>query len=402
MSDWQIINADVIAGLATLPPKSVHCVVTSPPYFGLRDYQVEGQIGLEPTIGAYIDRLVQVFAAVGRIMRDDGILFLNIGDSYAGGGKGPTGHNGIGNHEERQGFHSPAISVPAGLKPKDLCLIPARLALALQADGWYIRSEITLCKTSPMPESVTDRCTRATEKLYMLTKRPRYFYDQDAERVPHSRDYSNDHFPVGGRKHRVDNANDPMARNGTGQYDRDYDDPRYNWDTGGAGRNLWDYWEWRPSNFAGAHFATFPVALPARCIRLGTSEYGCCGNCGASWRRVVVRSTENWQARKKLGGWAGSMLNGHNSSHGKGMSHDLGGAAILSASWQASCPCHADITPCTVLDPFSGSGTTVMAALRLGRKGIGIELNSEYVELSKRRIIGDSPMFNTPIETAVV
>lgn len=176
--------ADALTMARSMPSNSVHCIVTSPPYFGLRNYGVEGQIGLEETPQAHIDTLVTLFRELRRVLRDDGTLWLNYGDAYAGSGKGPTGHNGVGNQEARQGFHSPKVVIPDGFKPKDLMMLPHRLAIALQADGWYVRADIVWSKPNPMPESVRDRPTKAHEYVFLLTKSPRYYYDADAIKEP--------------------------------------------------------------------------------------------------------------------------------------------------------------------------------------------------------------------------
>ena len=182
--------------LPTLEAGSVQCVVTSPPYFGLRDYGGDGQIGLEPTPDAYIQTMVEVFREVRRVLRDDGCVFLNLGDSYAAGKTGRDDNDAatranMDRHGHGGGVKLQAKGKPAGLKPKDLCMIPARVALALQADGWYLRSDIIWAKGlsfcpaysgSVMPESVTDRPTTSHEHVFLLTKQARYFYDAEAVR----------------------------------------------------------------------------------------------------------------------------------------------------------------------------------------------------------------------------
>jgi DNA modification methylase len=174
---------DALQFLRALPDNYVNCIVTSPPYFALRDYGVAGQIGLEDTMQAYIARLVAVFREARRVLRDDGVAFVNMGDSYAAS-RG-NGASGVG---EKQATNSGSLlgklTPPAGLKPKDLMGIPWRLAFALQDDGWYLRQDIIWHKPNPMPESVTDRCTKAHEYVFLLSKSPRYWYDADAIREP--------------------------------------------------------------------------------------------------------------------------------------------------------------------------------------------------------------------------
>lgn len=185
----QILIGDVRERLRSLPDSSVHCAVTSPPYFGLRDYGMPGQIGLEPTPAAFVETMVEVFREVHRVLRDDGTLWLNLGDSYAGGG----GHspNAPSSKTSKSGKYGDALKEggikPSGsIKQKDLIGIPWRVAFALQADGWYLRQDIIWSKPNPMPESVTDRCTKAHEYLFMLSKSARYHYDADAIKEPMS------------------------------------------------------------------------------------------------------------------------------------------------------------------------------------------------------------------------
>lgn len=371
---WEIMQADVLEGLATLPSESVHCVVTSPPYLGLRDYGVEGAIGLEATPEEYICKMVEVFREVWRVMRPDASLWLNLGDSYAGAGDRPN-NGGKGNEHGQQKKHkTPDKAI--GLKPKDLMMMPARVALALQADGYYLRSEITWCKRAPMPESVRDRPTSATEKIYLLTKSASYFYDAEAVREAHAEPWRGQgehesHTPHNGR------LDDPTGKQqatftvGTRVYNP-------------AGRNQWNYWLLAPEPYAAAHFATFPTEIPRRAILAGTSAKGCCSECGAPWRRVVKSTYEhiNYTKPREYSSYIasqGAVMNKHNSTIG----------------WQPSCP-HTDapLVPATVLDPFAGAGTTLLVALRHGRSALGIELNPEYVRMAQERIVNDAPMFN--------
>lgn len=182
----QIINADVIAGLKSLPEKSVHCVITSPPYWGVRDYGVEGQIGLEKTPEEYLEKMVQVFREVKRVLRDDGTAWVNMGDNYATGGYEPHDKGAALNGNDcpagwaasSRGQGAMKIAGVGGLKQKDLVGMPWRLAFALQADGWYLRSDIIWSKPNPMPESITDRPTKSHEYVFLLTKKARYFYEK--------------------------------------------------------------------------------------------------------------------------------------------------------------------------------------------------------------------------------
>jgi DNA modification methylase len=263
---------DWLEQLRTLPSGSCHVVCTSPPYYSLRDYAVVGQLGLETTPAEYIEKLVLGFREVRRVMRDDATLWLNIADSYAGSGKGKTGANGIGDQEHRQGFHDKyhiardnqtRARWPSYAKPKDLLLIPFRLAIALQDDGWWVRSDIAWCKKSCMPESVTDRPTSAWEHVFLLSKKHRYYYDAAAvadiavseigTRAGYSgysaRAEAMGLVPSGNEKPGM------VALNG-------------------ATRNMRNFWLLGPSAFSEAHFATFPPEIPRRAILAGCPPGG--------------------------------------------------------------------------------------------------------------------------------
>jgi DNA modification methylase len=262
--DFRLYLGDVREVLAELPDESVHCVVTSPPYWGLRDYAVEGQLGLEPTPDQYIHNMVAVFREVRRVLRRDGTCWLNIGDSYTSTAWGGSVH-GTGGATEKQAtnigsFHESRART--GLKPKDLCGIPWRLAFALQQDGWYLRAEIIWAKPNPMPESVTDRPTKAHEQVFLLTRSPRYFYDAGAVREPPAESViARSAYKVGGVKR-------DASRNDHDQGERcSFSDFL-------AGRNLRSVWEIPTEPFPQAHFATYPQALVERCVKAGCPEDG--------------------------------------------------------------------------------------------------------------------------------
>ena len=270
-----------------------------------------------------------------------------------------------------------------GIKPKDLIGIPWRVAFALQADGWYLRKDIIWHKNNPMPESVTDRCTSSHEHIFHLTKSARYFYDNEAVKEPASRgrDYSKENRPIGGRKHRVSEG-DINSRGGTGQYDRDWDSKDYGW--AGTTRNRRDVWTISTKPYRGAHFATFPPKIPEICIKAGTSERGCCPVCGAPWVRVVERvpTYDNrpspMERVRPCRGWGGLNATG---------SHNQTGTASQTLGFSPSCSCDAgEPVPCTVLDPFAGSGTTGAVAKSLGRDYILIEANPAYIPLIEARL----------------
>lgn len=265
----RILIGDCRDVLATLPERGAQCVVTSPPYFGLRDYQVAGQIGLEQTPDAYVAELVAVFRGVRRGLADDGVVFLNLGDSYAANGLsglhtasatsslGPNKDGLPGNRAWKVGTNAKK-SVPTGLKPKDLIGIPWRVAFALQADGWYLRSDIIWHKPNPMPESVRDRPTKAHEYVFLLSKNERYFYDAAAiAEEATGRDPGNN-----GHKYAeaYERADDERLRTKAGLASVGARDTR----------NARSVWTITPKPFRGAHFATFPPALAERCIKAGS------------------------------------------------------------------------------------------------------------------------------------
>jgi DNA modification methylase len=262
MNAWTIHVGDALTVLRTLPDESAQTCVTSPPYWGLRDYGEAGQIGLEQTPDEYVARLVDVFRDVRRVLRDDGTLWLNLGDSYAGGGmSNPSATSTLGGGKDRgAGQYSIQRKPPAGLKPKDLVGIPWRVAFALQADGWYLRSDIVWAKPNPMPESVTDRPTKAHEYLFLLAKGERYYYDIDSVREPF--------------------ADERMGASGAVALP--YSDGSGRRDTAGAtprprrpspprvpGRNRRTVWTVATQPFDGAHFAAFPPKLIEPCILAG-------------------------------------------------------------------------------------------------------------------------------------
>jgi DNA modification methylase len=325
MTNAQILIGDVRKRLADIPDNTIQSCITSPPYWGLRDYGHDGQIGLEQTPDEYVAEMVAVFREVRRVLKEDGVLWLNLGDSYKPSGNGSTkkGLNeryfGKQFQSDKQGADEGHVDrsrlLSPGLKPKDLVGIPWRVAFALQADGWWLRQDIIWHKPNPMPESVTDRCTKAHEYLFLLTKSSKYYFDNKAIKEPV--------------------AASSLAR---AQYGWDCDRPSTkNASMGGQGihvekmgtrfvnpegRNKRSVWTIATKPFRGAHFAVMPEALVEPCI-LATSR-----------------------------------------------------------------------PDDTVLDPFTGSGTVAVVALRHERNFIGTELNTDYVNIAKQRITDANPMFN--------
>lgn len=422
-----ILTGNSLDTLATLPAKSVHCVVTSPPYYGLRDYGVAGQIGLEQTPEKYVAALLAVFKQVWRVLRDDGTLWLNLGDSYASNwpcnrvSKMGAGSLPNGKREARP-------SRLGGLKEKDLMGIPWRVAFALQTAGWYLRSDIIWAKRNCMPESVTDRPTRSHEYIFLLTKSARYYYD--AEAIKEQCVYDVDGTGTAARKARADgnkllptdqiNGIRPAKNGGYKNsvnfdgknkdnekqrgHSRRHDGFNDRWDamekteqcTGM--RNKRDVWTVAPANYPEAHFATFPPDLIKPCILAGTSAMGCCAECGAPFKRVLKKSggtigKGSWFDHSKAAVTGRRRANG--SADRKVCGTSGTGYKCETIDWHRTCKCHESAVcqaqPCTVLDPFGGSGTTAAVALELGRRAILCELNPDYVKLAQQRCDAITP-----------
>lgn len=372
----KIHQCDCIEGMRSLPDQSVNCCVTSPPYFGLRDYGHEGQIGLEETPEQYVSKMVEVFREVKRVLKNDGTLWLNLGDSYAGSGKGKNDHR---EDKKMQGQNKGSLDPGNSFfttdlyKPKDLIGIPWMVAFALRADGWYLRQDIIWHKPNPMPESVTDRCTKSHEYIFLLSKSQKYYYDQDAIKIPFAestigrldQDLINqagsDRVPgktngtmkavskgltFGGKKARDGQENGGDPRNGhrtdansqwgkvwqpkaykhRGEGDKKLTGHSGNYDKDGnligdGMANKKSVWTVTTKPYSEAHFATYPPDLIVDCIKAGCPEGG------------------------------------------------------------------------IVLDPFMGAGTTAMVARKLNRQYVGFELNPEYIRIAHNRLQKELGMF---------
>jgi DNA modification methylase len=268
--EYIIYQGDALDTLRTLPDASVHCCVTSPPYWGLRDYGVNGQLGLESTPDQYVARMVEVFREVRRVLRDDGTLWLNLGDSYNGY---MANQHGTGLETKRQSarkYIEPGAGLRfKGLKPKDLVGIPWRVAFALQSDGWWLRQDIIWHKPNPMPESVRDRCTKAHEYVFLLTKSERYFYDADAIKVDASS------ATIERNKHGFNGAFKGQFRGTPGeerfQDGRPIEAPEFCKDGKANRRSVWTV---TTKPYSGAHFAVMPPDLVEPCIKAGCPEGG--------------------------------------------------------------------------------------------------------------------------------
>jgi DNA modification methylase len=318
-----ILQGDVIERLQDIEDNTIQCVVTSPPYWGLRDYGEDDQLGLEETPEEYVDNMVKVFREVRRTLKDDGTLWLNLGDTYvANKGNSKAGFNEryfgkkFKTDKQSDTYKNTNITIKNPNAPKNLVGIPWRVAFALQQDGWYLRQDIIWHKPNPMPESVTDRCTKSHEYIFLLTKSANYYYDADAIREPHTW-VENKPRPSGmsrnGKKYRekVKYGGGGTGFSGhSGSYKADGSPLNHP-----LGRNKRSVWKINTQPYKEAHFAVFPEKLPELCIKAGSKK--------------------------------------------------------------------GDI----VLDPFFGSGTTGFVAQRLYRKWLGIELNPEYIKIANKRFV---------------
>ena len=400
ISDYtnDIHQGDAADTLAEIPDSSVHMVMTSPPYFGLRDYGHENQIGLEDELDAYIEELVGVFREVRRVLRPDGSAWLNLGDSYAGGG-GMAGvpddhesktvdHSGDGQPDE-----SPLRSTSFGRKNK--MLVPHRVAIALQDDGWVVRNDVTWVKPNPMPSSVKDRLNTTTEQIFHLTPNPDYWYDLDAIREPYQENTK-------ARAERGLAEGHKLEDSAPGQSKHSIHQPAD--EQGGlhpAGKNPGDVFEVTTKPFPEAHFAVYPPELVETPLK-ATCPPTVCAECGSPYEREVERTTysgeygiedeEATKTREEAVEEHKDNPDGYGSAKGR----NLGGRQYRKwkrnnpdefKGWTPTCDCDTDATEAGIaLDPFAGAGTTLLKAKELGRKFVGIELNAKYADMARARV----------------
>lgn len=412
MNSIKLILGDCLEQIKTLPSDSVHACISSPPYFQQRDYGVDGQIGLEESVEEFIDKLVELYREVKRVLHPSGTIWVNLGDGYAAGGKGGGGsfmdmrkEGTWADKATKKGWRT-----TPGLKPKDLIGAPWRLALALQADGWYLRSDIIWHKPSAMPESVTDRPGKAHEYVFLLSKEPHYFYDGDAIREKTGNEMTPEEYEaakVGSFHNHENDLNEGLSQKKTAGFKVM---------THPLGRNRRTVWSIPTEAFKDSHFATFPTKLVEPCIKAATSEKGCCPTCFSPWIRIheegiAIKENHRNGFRGENDNTDRPYLhsNKDNSKPKPRKRADAPGAKVsptsvfrtgeikvkLPIDWKPSCDCEkAEPIPCTILDPFSGAGTTGLVAARNQRSYIGIELNPEYLEMSRERIYKDQPLFN--------
>ena len=451
-----LLVGDCVEKMKAMPAGSVQCCVTSPPYWGLRDYgipprkwsdETECAFGLEPSIGEFVDHAVEVFREVRRVLRDDGTLWLNLGDSYAAT-RTEQVPSTKGGHKHGPGAAAGGrkSAVPVGLKAGDICNVPNRVAVALQADGWYWRSTIIWAKRSPMPESISgwrwrqcrvkvgvngtpvqhvpsgwdrreqshdviaagrydgnqrltewadcpgcEKCepngglvlrqgkwrpTTAHEYLFLFSKSELYFCDGDAVAEMCG---ANTHSS--GSNSRSKAGVEGVERNNTSFNAATYGDVET--------RNPRSVWTFSSEPYKGAHFATFPTALPRRCIEAGTSSAGCCASCGSCLAPIVetVRVPTRPAIHNKIWKHMGADALTQRNSTSPNLDPQRHIAITRITGYRPTCNCAAEIAPCVVLDPFGGSGTTAQVATQIGRRAVICEINPEYADLARQRIL---------------
>jgi DNA modification methylase len=383
------------ARLLPLQDASVHTCVTSPPYWGLRSYNIgvdHGEIGQEtthdclawarqepPCAACWVCAMRAVFAEVWRVLRPDGTLWCNVGDSYVGGNQGgtynpatwqPLDHPGSNTSwTTRQQRTTIDMAAATNLKPKNLLGLPWRLALALQADGFLLRSELIWHKLNPMPESVQDRPTRAHEQVFLFSKTPRYYFDME-----NVREVWADHRHGGSRTTSLAYSQ-LSGRNGDSGLGPP---PPY------AGRAMRTVWSLASEPFSGSHFATFPTELVRRCLRAGAPAQ-VCSVCAAPWVRQVERGLPSKETTRGRQAW--TAVTGQRDSAG-----GLPLRPIVTTGFAPSCTCNALTQPCTVFDPFCGSGTTLLVARELGHHAVGLDLSYPYLHDIARERLGLAEM----------
>ena len=323
-----ILIGDATSKLASLPAQSIDCVITGPPYYRLRNYGQDGQLGFELTVGAWVENLRVVFGELARVPKPSGSVWLNVGDSYS---------------------RTKTSSVP----PKSLVLAPERLLLALADDGWLVRNKVIWAKSNPMPSSVKDRLTTGHEYIYFLARSSRYYFDLDQIRIPHKatgRKPSNRRrtpicLPLG---HAPPSWAGPLAGNNSG-----LDRMKHTGQVGHPlGKNPGDVWRMSTASFRGAHFTTFPQSLVQRSL-LATCPERICQACGKPWQRTKLKTLGRLAVQGKL---------------------------------QPQCTCSGSWDSGLVLDPFMGAGTVGLVAEAHQRRWLGIELNPDFVKLAMDRI----------------
>lgn len=395
-----ILTGDCRTVLADLPERSVSCCITSPPYFSLRDYGTEplvwgdgwrGQLGLEPDPRQYVAHLVECFDAVWRVLRDDGTMWVVLGDSFARDrSKGQHGPGQSGKqarvYDSGGGRASAGITLKeGGLKAKNRLFVPHRVAMALQERGWICRIDVAWEKSNALTESVKDRPSVSHEYVFLFSKRERYYFDHAAVRQPHTGKPKN-----AGYKGREDGRGERAGMHnhkGRAAHEDAYHP---------LGRNLRSVWSIPHGSYQQGHFAVMPLALVELCIKASTSEWGACAECGAPWRRVEAKGEPDREWQKASGGdglgqYEGQAVKAYEGAKAQNASDVkrrilAGMTAKITTGWEPICRCGTTARrPCLLLDPFAGSGTVGVAAKRLRREAVLIDVKPEYVKLSEER-----------------
>lgn len=356
MKKFQLICDDTRVALQRFKDNTFHCCVTSPPYWQLRDYFKDGQIGLEKTPEEYINNLVDIFKEVKRVLRKDGTLWIVIGDTYSTSKKGNTQDN-VNSKSRRKKLHLQQINkkIPTNIKTKNLIGIPWKLAFALQEDGWYLRCDVIWSKKNPVPDGAKDRPTRNHEYVFLLSKSSKYFYDYYA--------IMDEAKKKNGRSRKF-GANIQRGNNRQNQNRRFIDFEK---------KNKRSVWNVSVGRSGGIHFSVFPEKLITPCILAGTSSKGCCPKCKKPWSRIVEKEkyfTENGEEKVYLDG----------------------------TNWKSNCNCLISGTEnCVVLDPFCGVSTTGVICLKSDRDYVGIDINDEYIKAGREKLFSIDPIFTEEI-----
>jgi len=373
---WRIIQGGAVESLRDIESETVDLIVTSPPYWGLRDYGVEGQLGLESHPQEYLEKLWEIFDECKRVLKPTGCCFVNLGDTYFSGVLGETRNTNRNNQtggsmaacQANWGGARKVLGDGGWLKPKNLLMIPSRFAIGMQDRGWWLRNDIVWHKPNAMPSSVKDRFSCTWEHLYFFTRSARYWFDLDAVREAYTSDAKEHDAGV-----------------------RDWEQPGLNERGAGAiikvnplGKNPGDCWIIPTAPFPEAHFATFPPALIRKPIRAGCPPK-CCVECGKPWERIVER-TEIKPPRGQSAKSAAQDIPGNPMYRGGHHNDGWGEYSHKTVGWQPTCECGGETRPGIVLDPFMGSGTTLVVAKQECRRGIGIELSEEYCAMAEKRI----------------
>lgn len=372
----QVHEGDCLDVLAEMPADSVHMCMTSPPYYGLRDYDADGQIGLEDSLDEYIQKLVDVGEALRRVLRPDGSWWLNLGDTYSGSWGGQSHDADVNNEADPTPGKNPASTTPLG--PKNKMLVPYRVAIALQSAGWFVRNDATWVKSNPMPSSVTDRLNTTTEQVFHLVPQPDYWYDLDAVREPHkASSLQRCRFEFGG------------SHSGAVGLPRDHEKANVGTEPHEAlhpaGKNPGDVFEITTESFPEAHFAVYPPKLCETPIKASCPPK-VCAKCGTPYEREISENGLAGEAKIQDG------------ERPAADERDVSETSLLRTNgrtwrdrefegWAQACECETDDTEAGIaLDPFAGAGTTLLKAKDLGRRFVGIELNGEYADMARARV----------------